>query len=96
MRKFLFTLNQDTMTIPIDTLDKRWSEIPKDKKIVLQCAAGNRALMGYRILKDNGYADVHWVDGKIKKFSKGIMVENAYFDKKKRFGSVPVTGKNKM
>ena len=65
-------------TIPIDTLDKRWAEVPEDKRIVVMCKAGNRALMGYRILKNNGYTNVRWVDGHISQFSKGILQEGAY------------------
>jgi rhodanese-related sulfurtransferase len=61
------------LVIPIDTLDKRWSELPRDKKIITQCTAGNRALMAYRILKDHGYENVQWVDGHISKYSKGIL-----------------------
>lgn len=55
----------DAITIPIDTLDKRWVEIPKNKNVIIYCAAGNRALMGYRILKDKGWMSVHWFDGKL-------------------------------
>jgi rhodanese-related sulfurtransferase len=64
--------------MPIDTMDKRWKELPTDKKIVLQCEAGNRALMAWRILTNNGVKDARWVDGHISKFSKGILQEGAY------------------
>jgi len=66
------------MTIPIDTMDKRWHEVPRDKKIVVHCAAGNRALQVWRILTDKGYKNVRWVDGKVAKFSKGILRKGIY------------------
>jgi rhodanese-related sulfurtransferase len=61
------------LTIPIDTFERRLSELPRDKKYVIQCAAGNRALQGWRVLKDHGYKDVLWVDGPVNKFSKGLL-----------------------
>lgn len=44
-----------TVIIPIDTLDMRWAELPKDKEIIAHCQAGNRARMAYEILADKGY-----------------------------------------
>ncbi len=76
--EYMKSMVPGAMTIPIDTLDKRFSEIPRDKRIITQCAAGNRALMAYRILKDHGYQNVRWVNGKIAKFSKGILKTGAY------------------
>lgn len=66
------------MTIPIETMNRRWQEVPKDKKVILQCAAGNRALQVYRLLKEKGYQDVQWVDGKVDKFSEGILQKGVY------------------
>ena len=40
-----------TISIPMDDLDKRLSEIPRDKPIVLHCATGVRSEMAYNILK---------------------------------------------
>lgn len=44
-----------TVNIPIETLDMRWSELPKDKEIIVHCQAGNRARMAYEILIEKGY-----------------------------------------
>ncbi len=44
----------NTRNIPLDELEQRLSEIPKDKKIVLQCSTGARAEMAYSILKKAG------------------------------------------
>lgn len=71
--EFMKSKVPSAMTIPIDTLEKRLAELPKDKKLVIQCAAGNRALMGWRVLTDNGFTNVSWVNGHVKKFSKGIL-----------------------
>jgi len=68
------------LTIPIDTMHRRYTEVPRDKKIIVHCAAGNRALQVWRLLKDKGYKNVSWVDGKVKKFSKGIL-QKGYYDK---------------
>jgi rhodanese-related sulfurtransferase len=54
------------VSIPVDTLDWRWSELPKDKEIIIHCAAGPRASIGYDILKEHGlktrffYGDFKW------------------------------------
>jgi rhodanese-related sulfurtransferase len=76
--EYMKSMVPGAFTIPIDTLDKRWAELPKDKKIVIQCEAGNRALIAYRVLKNNGFKDVRWVDGHISQFSAGLMQEGAY------------------
>lgn len=66
------------MLIPIDTMNRRLSEVPGDKNIVIHCAAGNRALQVWRQLTDKGYKNVSWVDGKVAKFSKGILKKGVY------------------
>jgi len=43
-----------TKAIPLDELEQRLSELPKDKKIVVHCATGARAEMAYAVLKKNG------------------------------------------
>jgi rhodanese-related sulfurtransferase len=76
--EFMKSMVPGALTIPIDTLEKRMAELPRDKKIVIQCEAGNRALQGWRVLKDNGFKDVRWVDGHISQFSAGVLQEGAY------------------
>ncbi|MBI5633827.1 MAG: hypothetical protein HZA15_10150 [Nitrospirae bacterium] len=76
--EYMKSMVPGALTIPIETMNRRWIELPRDKKIVLQCEAGNRALMVYRQLMDNGFKDVRWVDGHIKDFSKGVLQEGAY------------------
>jgi rhodanese-related sulfurtransferase len=76
--EYMRSMVPGALTMPIDTMDARWSELPRDKKIVIQCQAGNRALMGYRILKNNGFENVRWVDGHINQFSADILQAGAY------------------
>lgn len=78
--EYMKSMVPGAITIPIDTLDKRFNELPKDKNIIIQCQAGNRALMGWRVLVNAGFdpKKVRWVDGHISKFSKGTMKEGAY------------------
>jgi len=44
--------------IPIGSLEQRYSEIPKDKKIVVACSRGVRAARGAAILQNHGYENV--------------------------------------
>jgi len=44
----------NSKNIPLDELEQRLPELPKDKKIVLHCATGARAEMAYNILKKAG------------------------------------------
>ena len=41
--------------IPLDSLESRVSELPKDKEIVTYCENGIRAEMAYQTLRDKGY-----------------------------------------
>ncbi|MFN3395934.1 MAG: rhodanese-like domain-containing protein [Thermodesulfovibrionales bacterium] len=46
---------QGTINIPVDTLDWRWVELPKDKEIIVHCQDGPRASIAYDILKEQGF-----------------------------------------
>ena len=48
----------------------------KDKKIILYCAAGARAALAGKALKDIGFTDVHNLGGFSDWQSKGLPVEN--------------------
>ena len=43
-----------SISIPVDTLDTRWTELPKDKEIIIHCQAGPRASVGFDVLKEHG------------------------------------------
>jgi rhodanese-related sulfurtransferase len=49
--------------IPLGQLDRRAGELPKDKKIVLYCAAGMRSFDGARHLREHGFPDAWSVVG---------------------------------
>lgn len=43
---------------PLQELEKRFSELPKDKKLILYCRSGRRSSIAYNILKKHGYKDI--------------------------------------
>ncbi|MFH0957252.1 MAG: rhodanese-like domain-containing protein [Pseudomonadota bacterium] len=45
----------NTRQLPLDELEAKLSEIPKDKLILVHCATGARAEMAYTVLKNAGY-----------------------------------------
>ena len=49
--------------IPLDELEKRMSEIPKDKKTVLICRTGNRSAQGAKLLRSKGLNNVYTSTG---------------------------------
>ena len=47
------------VNIPLDELEKRMGEIPKDKKTVLICRTGSRSAQGTRLLRSKGFNNVY-------------------------------------
>ncbi len=45
-----------SVSIPLEQMKARMSEIPKDKFIVVHCATGGRGEIGYRMLREEGYS----------------------------------------
>jgi phage shock protein E len=45
--------------IPLDQLESRLSEVPKDKTLIVTCRSGNRSAQAAELLRQKGYADVH-------------------------------------
>lgn len=45
--------------IPLDELEKRVGEVPKDKKVVLICRTGNRSAQGTKLLRSKGFSNVY-------------------------------------
>jgi rhodanese-related sulfurtransferase len=45
-----------SVSIPLEKMQKRIKEIPKDKFIIVHCKTGGRGEIGYRLLKEKGYA----------------------------------------
>lgn len=49
--------------IPYTQLSDNLNKIPKDKKVILHCAGGARASMGYDLLKEKGFKNISFLDG---------------------------------
>ncbi len=45
-----------SVSIPLEDMANRIKEIPKDKFIIVHCKTGGRGEIGYRLLKEKGYA----------------------------------------
>jgi rhodanese-related sulfurtransferase len=57
--------------VSADEIDKRYSELPQDKRIVTHCSTGVRAEMAYNLLKDKGYTKIGWVNAPVAVDKKG-------------------------
>jgi len=51
--------------LPLSELEKRFSELPKDKALILQCRSGKRSLNAGYFLADKGYTDLTNLEGGI-------------------------------
>lgn len=54
---------EGAVNIPHTQLRQRLDEIPRDKKVVLFCAVGQRAYVAYRILVQNGFENLYNISG---------------------------------
>jgi rhodanese-related sulfurtransferase len=55
--------------IPLDQLDARVNEVPKDKEVVVVCRSGNRSQQGRDILKKAGFPQVTSMSGGMNQWS---------------------------
>ena len=53
--EFASAHHEKSINIPLQEIESRMHEIPKDKNIVLFCRSGNRSGMAKSILDKNGY-----------------------------------------
>lgn len=61
------------MNIPLNELEDRINEIPKDKEVVMVCRNGERSLKTTYFLMNSGYENVYNMrDGIVKWASKGF------------------------
>lgn len=51
------------INIPVQVLEQRWSELPKDKEIVVYCRSGQRSARAQRLLKTHGLTQVFDLGG---------------------------------
>ena len=67
----------NTTLIPLDQLQARLSEVPKDKEILVVCRSGNRSQEGRDILLSAGYNVTSMAGGLKEWFAKGYPIEGA-------------------
>lgn len=58
----------DVVNIPLLALEQRWSELPKDRDIVLVCENGSRSLKATYYLQFQGFTRVSNMEGGILKW----------------------------
>jgi rhodanese-related sulfurtransferase len=63
--------------IPLDQLQARLSEVPKDKEILVVCRSGNRSQQGRDILLAAGYNATSMAGGMKDWYAKGYPIEGA-------------------
>ncbi len=51
--------------IPTGEVPNRLSEIPKDKPVIVTCRSGNRSAAVTKLLREQGYTNVHNMEGGI-------------------------------
>ncbi|GAB7028404.1 rhodanese-like domain-containing protein [Geotalea toluenoxydans] len=61
---------KNAIAIPLMELRDRQAELPRDKTIILHCNTGTQAEIAYNMLKDLGYMNVRYFNGKVT-FEKG-------------------------
>ncbi|MEI7748997.1 MAG: rhodanese-like domain-containing protein [Chlorobiaceae bacterium] len=70
------------MLIPLRDLQKRFQEIPVDRKVILACHSGNRSLMATRFLMNHGYTQAFNMQQGIVGWNKeGLPVKTELKDK---------------
>ncbi len=78
---------EGSINIPLGEVRDRLNEIPKDKPVIVYCAAGKRAYFAYRDLVQHGF-DVYNLTGGYKTY--GIAIEDKYIDTTKKLEVKPV------
>ena len=67
----------NTTLIPLDQLQARLNEVPKDKEILVVCRSGNRSQQGRDILLSAGYNATSMTGGLKDLYAKGYPIEGA-------------------
>jgi len=62
---------EGVMLIPVDTLEDRLNELPKDKPIITYCKVGGRSATAAAILVENGFTQVYDMGGITDWIDKG-------------------------
>jgi rhodanese-related sulfurtransferase len=69
---------QDVPSIPLDYINERMAEFPKDKGLVLHCAGGYRSMIAASILKARGFDQIKDVIGGFGALAKTSLPKTAY------------------
>lgn len=70
----------DVVLIPMSELEQRWSEVPRDRDVVVVCEVGVRSLKATYYLQFHGYTRVSNMGGGIVKWArKGFPVKGQPF-----------------
>lgn len=56
--------------VPLGELAARLQELPRDRKLILQCRSGNRSRSATELLLQSGFADVANLDGGIMRWAR--------------------------
>lgn len=56
--------------IPIQELEQNIERIPKDKKVIVHCAAGVRSTKACKLLKDKGLKELYNMEGGINRWQE--------------------------
>ena len=65
----------NSQLVPLPDLDKRWSELPKDRPILLYCHSGKRSQKAFDLLREKGFKDLHQMAGGITAWKeKGLPI----------------------
>jgi rhodanese-related sulfurtransferase len=56
---------KNSTLIPVQVLDKRLNELPRDKKILVYCKAGGRSAQASQILVNSGFKEIYNMKGGI-------------------------------
>jgi len=60
---------EGSVNIPLNSLRSRMKKIPRDKRIIVYCAAGLRAYLACRILSQSGFPEVYNLSGGHKTYA---------------------------
>ncbi len=58
------------VNIPLSELEQRWSELPRDRELVLVCESGERSLKATYFLQFHGFNQVSNMDGGLLKWMR--------------------------
>ena len=56
---------KDSVLIPLNELDSRAQEVPRDRPILVYCRSGSRSMTASRILANHGFQEIYNLPGGI-------------------------------